>query len=99
MAKRIAEADGVVGIWPDWNTHAHLDLMADAIARAADQLGAAHVGIGSDMHGLGPRSLMPDYAEFASLEELLGKRGLKPTEVAGIMGDNYIRVLREAMKT
>lgn len=51
------------------------------------------------MHGLGPRPLMPSYAEFASLEELLGKRGLKPAEVEGIMGGNYIRVLREAMKT
>ncbi len=53
----------------------------------------------ADMHGLGPRPLMPSYAEFASLEELLGKRGLKPAEVEGIMGGNYIRVLREAMKT
>jgi membrane dipeptidase len=99
VAKKIAEAGGVVGIWPDWNTHSHPDLMADSIARAADRLGAAHVGIGSDMHGLGPRSLMPSYAEFASLEELLGKRGLKPAEVEGIMGGNYIRVLREAMKS
>jgi len=99
VAKKIAEAGGVVGIWPNWNTHSHLDLMADAIARAAGQLGAAHVGIGSDMHGLGPRSLMPSYEEFASLEERLGKRGLKPADVEGIMGGNYIRVLREAMKT
>jgi len=99
VAKKIAEAGGVVGIWPDWYTYSHLDLMADAIARAADQLGAAHVGIGSDMHGLGQRSLMPGYAEFASMEELLGKRGLKPAEVEGIMGGNYIRVLREAMKS
>ena len=99
VAKKVAEVGGVIGIWPDWYTYSHLDLMADAIARAADQLGAAHVGIGSDMHGLGPRSLMPGYAEFSSLEELLGKRGLKPAEVEGIMGGNYIRVLREAMKT
>jgi membrane dipeptidase len=98
LAKAIAEKGGVVGIWPDWYTYANLELMADAIARNAEQLGAAHVGIGSDMHGL-VRTIMPGYAEFAALEGLLGKRGLKPAEVEGIMGGNYLRVLREAMKT
>jgi membrane dipeptidase len=96
VAKRIAEKGGVVGIWPDWYTYANLDLMADGIARAAEQLGAAHVGIGSDMHGLA-RTVMPGYAEFASLERELSRRGLKPAEVEGIMGGNYIRVLRESL--
>jgi len=98
VAKRIAEKGGVVGIWPDWYTYANLDLMADAIARAAEQLGAAHVGIGSDMHGLGGHTVMPDYSEFASMEDQLAKRGMKPADIEGIMGGNYIRVLREAMK-
>jgi membrane dipeptidase len=96
VAKRIADKGGVVGIWPDWYTYANIDLMADAIARAAEQLGAAHVGIGSDMHGL-TRTIMPSYVEFASLEEEMAKRGLKAAEVGSIMGGNYIRVLREAM--
>ncbi|HTP61080.1 MAG TPA: membrane dipeptidase [Burkholderiales bacterium] len=96
VAKRIAEKGGVVGIWPDWYTYANLDLMADGIARAAEQLGAAHVGIGSDMHGL-TRTIMPGYGEFAALEPELSKRGLKPAEVEGIMGGNYLRVLRDAM--
>jgi membrane dipeptidase len=98
VAKRIAEKGGVVGIWPDWYTYANIDLMADAIARAAEQLGAAHVGIGSDMNGM-TRTIMPSYVEFAALEDELARRGLKAAEVAGIMGGNYIRVLREAMKT
>ncbi len=98
VAKRIAEKGGVVGLWPDWYTYANLDLMADGIARAAEQIGAAHVGIGSDMHGL-TRTIMPGYVEFASLEGELAKRGLKAAEVEGIMGGNYIRVLREAMQT
>ena len=97
VAKRIAEKGGVIGIWPEWYTYSNLALMADAIARNAGQLGAAHVGIGSDMHGLA-RTVMPTYAEFAELEEELGKRGFKPAEVEGIMGGNYLRVLREAMK-
>lgn len=98
MAKAIAAKGGVIGIWPEGGTYARLEVMADGIARTAEQLGAAHVGIGSDMHGL-VRTVMPSYAEFASLEGELGKRGLKPAEVEGIMGGNYIRVLREAMTT
>jgi membrane dipeptidase len=96
VAKRIAEKGGVVGIWPDWYTYANIDLMADAVARAAEQLGAAHVGIGSDMNGL-TRTIMYGYAEFATLEGELARRGLKPAAIEGIMGGNYIRVLREAM--
>jgi membrane dipeptidase len=98
MAKAIAAKGGVIGIWPDGYTYARLPVMADAIARTAEQLGAAHVGIGSDMHGL-IRTVVTDYADFAALEEELGKRGLKPDEVEGIMGANYIRVLRGAMKS
>src|SRR5579862_2483997 len=90
VANRIAEKGGVVGIWPDWYTYSNLDLMADAIARAAEQLGAAHVGIGSDMHGL-TRTIMPGYSEFAVLEGELTKRGMKAAEVEGILGGNYIR--------
>ena len=98
LAKAIAAKGGVIGIWPDGYTYARLPVMADAIARTAEQLGAAHVGIGSDMHGL-IRTVVTDYADFAALEEELGKRGLKPGEVEGIMGANYIRVLRGAMKS
>jgi membrane dipeptidase len=98
VAKKIAAQGGVVGLWPEGNTYGNLALMADGIARTADSLGAQGVGIGSDMHGL-PRTVMPSYAEFAELEGELGKRGLKQAEIEGILGGNYIRVLREAMKT
>jgi membrane dipeptidase len=97
VAQKIADKGGVVGIWPDWYTYANLALMADGIVRAVELLGAAHVGIGSDMHGLS-RTVMPSYVEFAALEGELSKRGLKPAEVEGILGGNYLRVLREAMK-
>src|SRR6185436_10955724 len=97
QAKAIAAKGGVIGIWPDWYTYSNLALLADALARTAGELGAAHVGIGSDLHGL-VRTIMPSYAEFAELEEALTKRGMKAAEVEGILGGNYIRVLREAMK-
>ncbi|MBC7803013.1 MAG: membrane dipeptidase [Candidatus Parcubacteria bacterium] len=98
VARKIAERGGVIGLWPDWYTYANLALLADGIARTAEQLGAAHVGIGSDMHGL-VRTVMPTYAEFAALEGELSRRGMRAPEIEGILGGNYLRVLREAMKT
>lgn len=97
LAKAIAAKGGVVGFWPDWYTYANLSLMADALAHAAGEIGAAHVGIGSDLHGL-LRTVMPSYVEFAALEEELTRRGMKGPEVDGILGGNYLRVLREAMR-
>lgn len=79
-------------------TGGNFALLADGIARTAEALGASHVGIGSDLHGL-VRTVMPSYAAFAELEEALGKRGMKQPEIEGILGGNYIRVLREAMTT
>jgi len=62
------------------------------------ELGAAHVGIGSDLHGL-VRTVMPSYVEYALLEDMLARRGMKAPEIEGILGGNYLRVLREAMTT
>lgn len=97
LAKAIAAKGGVVGFWPDWYTYSHLDLMADALVRAAGEIGATHVGVGSDLNGL-VRTAMPTYLEFAALEEELSRRGMKGPEIEGILGGNYLRVLREAMK-
>jgi membrane dipeptidase len=98
VARRIAEKGGVIGIWPDGYTYGNLELMADAVARLAADLEPAHVGIGTDMNGL-IRTVMPSYAEYAQLEEMLARRGMKAAEIEGILGGNYLRVLREAMKT
>jgi membrane dipeptidase len=98
LARRIAEKGGVIGIWPDGFTYANLDVMADALARVAGDLGPARVGVGTDMHGL-IRTVLPSYVEYAQLEDMLGRRGMKPAEIEGILGGNYLRVLREAMKT
>lgn len=45
----------------------------------------------------GVARFMPSYAGFIELEELFGKRGMKKPDIDGILGGNYIRVLREAM--
>jgi membrane dipeptidase len=96
LARRLADKGGVLGLWPLWISYPNMNLYADELMRMADTYGPKHVGIGTDMDGLG-RSTIPTYAEFAELPALLARRGLDEAGIEGIVGGNYIRVLREAM--
>lgn len=97
LAKRVADGGGVVGLWPPWNSYANLDLYSDELVKMVGSLGAEHVGIGTDMDGVG-RSVLPGYAEFAELPGFLSKRGLKDADIEAVLGGNYLRVLREALR-
>jgi membrane dipeptidase len=96
VAKRIAAKGGVVGFWALGQQFRSLGGMADAVADAAATLGAAHVGIGSDIAGM-PTTVMPTYAAFADLAGLLEKRGLQGEDLDNVLGRNYMRVLRQAL--
>jgi len=96
IAKRLAQAGGVVGLWPAGSSWGNLQLYADGIARTVELLGAAHVGVGTDMHGL-RGSIMPDYSGFEALEGELAKRGMSASDIEAVLGGNYIRVLLGAM--
>jgi len=96
LARRIADKGGVIGLWPLWSEFAHFDLYADELVAMVKRFGAEHVGIGTDMFGL-PRSVIPSYREFAELPDVLARRGLKSGEIDALLGDNYIRVLRQAI--
>ena len=96
LAKRVADGGGVVGLWPPWNSYANLDLYSDELMRMVGLLGAEHVGIGTDMDGVG-KSTLPSYAEFAELPGYLSKRGLKEAGIEAVLGGNYLRVLRQAL--
>ena len=96
LARKLAAKGGVIGLWPPWNSYPNLDLYSDELMRMVDAYGARHVGIGTDMDGIG-RSTLPSYAEFAELPRYLGKRGLDDSGIADVLGGNYLRVLREAM--
>ena len=87
---------GVVGFWALGQQFRALHGMADAVADAAEKLGPAHVGIGSDIAGM-PTTVMPTYAGFAELAELLEARGLKGEDLENVLGMNYVRVLRQAL--
>jgi len=96
LALRIAQGGGVIGLWPLGSQYRTVDAYADALVEAAQSLGAEHVGVGSDCNGL-PSTVLPTYAEFATLPALLAKRGLKSDEAEAILGNNYLRVLRQAL--
>ena len=97
LAKRMAEKGGVVGLWPLGAQYANRRVYAEALLRTAEAVGGPmHVGIGSDLNGL-PSTVLPTHEEFAEVADILAKHGLSETQVEGIMGGNYVRVLRQAM--
>lgn len=97
LAQAMAKRGGVIGIWPLGTTYRTLDGYAGALIDAAETVGAAHVGVGSDLYGLAGNTVMPSYQEFAALEALLAKRGVKPEDIRNLLGGNYLRVLRQAL--
>ncbi len=96
IAQKVAKAGGVVGLWPYAAQFSSLDAYAARLLELVEALGSDHVGVGSDMLGL-PSSVIMSYAEFAGLEEILAKRGLKSDDVSKVLGRNYLRVLRGAL--
>jgi membrane dipeptidase len=98
LALKIAKKGGVIGIWPLGSMYRTLNAYADALLDAAEALGPAHVGVGTDMDGL-PSSAMPGYEEFAALEEILARRQIKADDIENMLGRNYLRVLRQSLAT
>ena len=60
-----------------------------------DAAGIDHVGIGTDMDGIGPSSaIFTSYARWPSLAAALIDHGYRPEEAAKILGGNAQRVFR-----
>ena len=97
QARRIAEKGGVIGIWPLGLQFSTLDAYASALLDTARTVGLDHVGVGSDLFGLGGSTVMPGYEQFPQLEEVLAKRGLKTVEIHNVLGGNFLRALRAAL--
>ncbi|HYC45964.1 MAG TPA: membrane dipeptidase [Burkholderiales bacterium] len=97
QARAIAAKGGVIGIWPLGRQYGSLDGYASALIDTAQTVGIAHVGVGTDLFGLGGSTVIPGYEQFPQLEEVLLKRGLKPDEARGVLGGNYLRALGAAL--
>ncbi len=72
-----------------------LERLLDHIDYAVNLAGADHVGIGSDFDGGG--TAIKDATEFPRITEGLLGRGYGEGDVRKILGENHLRVLREAI--
>jgi membrane dipeptidase len=96
VARKVAQQGGVVGIWANGGSYPSLDRYADALLELAEALGAAHVGVGTDMDGM-TNMVVPTYREFFELAELMAKRGIASADLESMLGGNYIRVLKSTL--
>jgi len=70
--------------------------VADHIDHAVGIAGIDHVGIGSDFDGVsGPPNGLDDVSKMPALIEVLLERGYAERDVKKILGENYLRVIRE----
>ena len=70
--------------------------VADHIDHAVRIAGIDHVGIGSDFDGVsGPPNGLDDVSKMPALIEVLLERGYTERHVKKILGENYLRVIRE----
>ena len=97
-ARLVAGTGGVVGAMPiifgrrsdDITGYVHF------VSRLVDAAGIDHVGIGTDMDGIGPGAIFTSYARWPSLAAALVDHGYRPDEAAKILGGNAQRVFQKA---
>jgi membrane dipeptidase len=90
-ARAVAEAGGLLGAWPAGVELEGFDDFVDEILRMIDLLGVAHVALGTDMDA-NYRPVLESYRELPALAEALADRGLAETEIASVLGGNFIRL-------
>lgn len=105
--RALAENGGVVGItfvpnfvdadWREeqWPRRPSLDRLLDHVIHAVEIAGIDHVGIGSDFDGGG--TVLQDAAQYPRITEGLLTRGYREPDVRKILGENTLRVVREAV--
>ncbi len=90
-ARLVTDAGGIIGAWPSGYGSETLADFVDKIVALADAVGVEHVAIGTDMDG-NYKPVLTDYADFPVLAGALLVRGMNETEVAGVLGENFLRL-------
>ena len=93
-ARAMAQAGGVIGVWPAAFAFVDGRDWVAGIARLVDVAGVDHVGIGTDMEG-GIDEVWDDYADLPAVVDLFLRRGFSPAETTKLIGGNYVRVFRQ----
>ena len=97
-ARRVADTGGVIGAMPimiGQRAGDNIGAYVTHISRLVDAVGVDHVGIGTDMDGIGPGAVFTSYARWPSLADALRDRGYSQAEVAKIHGGNAQRVFQK----
>jgi membrane dipeptidase len=92
-AKLVAGAGGIIGSWPSGMGQATFADFIDSIQRLVDTVGVEHVAIGTDMDA-NYKPVLRSYRDWSLIPAALLARGMRETEVAGIMGGNFLRIFK-----
>lgn len=93
LARGIAHhGGGVVGAWPAGIGIGDLKGFVDRTLELVDLVGIDHVCLGTDMDA-NYRPVFDDYANLPSYVAGLAQRGLAESDIARLIGGNYLRLL------
>ena len=93
----IAQKGGVIGRWPlarEERGETFDDFLRD-IDYVKALVGIEHIGIGTDLNGVRTRTMIRTHKEFALIPAGLLARGYSESDVAKIVGGNFMRIFRE----
>jgi membrane dipeptidase len=90
--RAVAKGGGVVGVLPVAQKDETFDTFLKNIDHVVSVAGVDHVGIGTDLNGLGVATVIPTHKEFALIPAGLLARGYPEGDVAKIIGGNFMRV-------
>jgi membrane dipeptidase len=95
-AKLVADAGGIIGSWPSGMGQTTFSDYIDAIQRLVDTVGVDHVAIGTDMDA-NFKPVLRSYRDWSLIPAALLARGLHDTEVAKVMGGNFLRIFKASV--
>lgn len=100
-ARVVAGTGGVVGAMPIVLGRrvggTDVEAYVTHISRLVDVVGIDHVGIGTDMDGIGPAAVFTSYTRWPSLAAALLDRGYRREDAAKVLGGNAVRVFRAVL--
>ena len=95
--RAIAEAGGVIGIWPNAGLVPTVADLARHVRWITDLGGIGSAGFGSDLRGMSAYSEgFGDEANFEAIAEALAEAGFDEDAVDAVLGGNFERVWTEA---
>jgi len=95
-AKLVSAAGGIIGSWPSGIGQSTFADYIDSIQRLVDTVGVEHVAIGTDMDA-NFRPVFRSYRDWSLIPAALLARGMHESEVASIMGENFLRVFKASL--